>query len=806
MGVSSSRWETYSKWLESLVRDKTEGPLFDRKRDLYESSPPRMGELIHHFIALANAARRRGEPALLVFGAEDKEWRIVGIDGQHIFPGRRGVLLAEVEEQPYLLQQWHEEIERQYINAFRQWVEPRGELPDVDFECGPFDGKLVACLSIPPVPTKSPYRVLQGVDDKQKRKIEEMGLQPGACWRRIGANTFEVSPDSEVMQHSWHTLPFIPKEGWLAYLEQLACHFRYKEEGKVDPYLPLQARIQGEDQTADLSMVLKDFAHAGESRPAVLVLCGPPGCGKTTALGRLVYDLADAALADLKHPHGEWAPGRIRAPDQPTEIIPVFVSLRGLDPTEESIAEKFVGVLNMYGGSLMRLDQYAERECEPADVLTDRDIRFLVILDGLDEATDWTESVAEIQRFLGRYPHARFVVSCRATHLPNWLQEQVFHLVVSIEPLDLHQVRLFLDRSPWLEAIEGGDLLSRLRGLLTNPRKLSELGKRSPDDPGACTLGIALDSIVQGFLETEVQRFGGPGSSVLRDRWQERLQCLAYKMNAEGKGWIGKRRAQEILGDVLSWAEQVGFLEQRDTRVAFVDRSVQDYFAARAIMEQLDNETPQDSALEGCDKNPRRWVEAIRIAANLWPDDLTQEPMVGLLERVLTWSPVTVAQCIAERQTDVEELDFVERVCDGLIRLVEVDRVAADTFQRLLGDPDIRIREVALEVFRSCHAAPLIPYLEERAEREGDPDLRSKTITALEEVGSPRARELRAKFEEEYPPKQPLMDAEEQDQDIEAMSPCQTSMEDENDERDARPEATDGDADSQQGGHSEHHQ
>jgi hypothetical protein len=85
---------------KDIILNPTEGYIQDRKAQIYpiEASKEELAEYIKDLIALANSARTRGFDTYLIFGVNNQERKIIGIDGQDIKIPVRYESFATLEE------------------------------------------------------------------------------------------------------------------------------------------------------------------------------------------------------------------------------------------------------------------------------------------------------------------------------------------------------------------------------------------------------------------------------------------------------------------------------------------------------------------------------------------------------------------------------------------------------------------------------------------------------------------------------------------------------------------------------------
>ncbi|MFQ6102114.1 MAG: RNA-binding domain-containing protein [Anaerolineae bacterium] len=152
-----------------------ENGLMDRKSQLYRVYGRNIlksrADLIKDMIALANTARRRGKPAYLFFGVQDKPFSgagdpLPGIDGQYSRPTKpQDWDTLTIEEQ-------QERVGRDYQKIIADYV-----TPPMDFEYlwGYVDGKLVSYILIEYNPHEHPFEVKKKVASK-KRSTSNKGI------------------------------------------------------------------------------------------------------------------------------------------------------------------------------------------------------------------------------------------------------------------------------------------------------------------------------------------------------------------------------------------------------------------------------------------------------------------------------------------------------------------------------------------------------------------------------------------------------------------------------------------------------
>ena len=529
----------------------------------------------------------------------------------------------------------------------------------------------------------------------------------------------------------------------IAYLQSLVAHYEYWAE----KYTPLAGIAEVRAATAagprlDLPQLfmptgfeklvehgfgeqrrVERVAVDDDLRTAVnqyrrLVLLGEPGSGKTTTLWRLVYDYAQAALADADAP------------------LPLLVPLGGYTGAESPLAY----CQTHFGPPAERLATYL------------RDKRVILLLDALNEMPrrDYQPRVQRIERFLADYADLTVVVTCRVLDYVEALALEK----LEIKPLDLERQRAYLRRylgGQYGEALfwqlaggdDGADLWQRwtdadgtwaefwyreelpehLRWQLTWPQRdlwralreqlppLLELGRNPYMLAMLAQVYAAQGTIPQNrgrlfaaFVETLLAREEKRQEA---ERWPgveplcTALAQLAYAMQEEGErgtavdaNWAG----QQVTGalpdqtEALYLAASATLLELSDDTVRFVHQLLQEYFAALALQSKweagLDLSTfwPQDWVA------PSGWEETFVLLAGVVPE------MSSLVIDLLVVKPTLAASCIAESGGTPPPLAVMQQVQRTLVKLAtgaEVpipQRNAAGNALHEVGDPPPRCR------------------------------------------------------------------------------------------------------------------
>lgn len=163
-----------------------------------------------------------------------------------------------------------------------------------------------------------------------------------------------------------------------------------------------------------------------EEKPRIFLL-GRPGSGKTTFMKHIA----------LHAVRGGFRPS----------LLPVYISLRTLAETDESILDLFVKELDLCG--FPRGRDFLERALDRG--------KCVILLDGLDEITKSSKArVEEIRNLCDKYPENRYVVSCRiAAH------DYVLERFVDVEVADFDERQISTFITNWFasDPKKGADLL-----------------------------------------------------------------------------------------------------------------------------------------------------------------------------------------------------------------------------------------------------------------------------------------------------------------------------------------------------------
>jgi len=758
MKGESSNWSSYASLVRDRILHQAEGPTLDKKREHYyfdagmtddDGNPVdhcrKRADFLKDLIALANAARRQNEEAYLCLGiAEFDDWTIWGIEGRH--PRRNpNPTWATVEAHPEQMSQWAEGIQRTYMDFAKGYIEPG--LPEVHYETGWIDEQHLLGLLVIRPSLNAPSGFYLTEKARKRVQLKEMGLTPGYSWRRLGANNDPIEPQQrEWMLQSYREYPYISLAGWRAYLGKLS------EEVSDDPdqpdlYLPLQGHYQGE-RIEDVAEFLDQFVHSA-AMPNGLVVIGAPGCGKTTLLERLVHNLALEASQAIESTHGQpYVPGQIRALDYPKDApVPVLIRLWGFEYRRRDTPEsRFCHAMTNEAGNILKLDQHSS----PADVLKDRDLHFVVMLDGLDEISSRNNrqrTLSALAGFVADNPHTHFVITCRSDLLQDMGPEWGAYSQLYIEPMTPVQARQYLAGTVWGSLLDRDDILTGTLQLLCNPRRINALREADMLIP---SLGTVLESAIEGFLTEEHKKY--VHQQQVRFRLESKINRFAFQLLEQGLERIDEEQARAILSaKAFDWLYRAGLIVLRDGYCSFIEPIVRDYFAARQLLVLCRN-CKLSPAVRQITMCPDQWQRAIQIAANIWREDITAQPMGSLIAQL---QPKHRLQVIAERHVSrMMDLGIVETALDEYLQGIDV---SLTLLVQLLQDQAPAVQRAVIQAIETAHYMPAADALYDTGKRvpQGS-ELQWQIVSTLTNWGDPRGEELRPETKEETEEDEPI--------------------------------------------------
>ena len=418
-----------------------------------------------------------------------------------------------------------------------------------------------------------------------------------------------------------------------SYLEWLVRH--PLEGGR--PVIAVEAAIAGgSDEQGGLGeewAEIRQFEEVGDALRefGAMVLLGPPGSGKTTALRALLRELAEQGLSN-----------RSQSADE-ASLVPVMVGLEDYTSADVSPLE------------------YLRRRCRPElrAHLEDELLagRVCLLCDGLDEMprADYYRKVRKWRDLMETYESSQFVFTCRGHHYTSELHVQP----VEIRTWDDERIVLFLGReleadaaSCW-QLLRDGQLVDLARvPLLLTWTVMYYIATRGavPKSRGAL-LQYVTDRLI--IREREKAASGDVNADVVRAVLAE----IAYRVHA-GQTDLPVAEARAVCADkmsasfspagvspdtVLSFVSSMGMITERRGRLRFAQQRFQDYFAADALLERFAAGTDISNFWQngsGCESAVDGWRrEPWRVPAG-WPTSLWDEPTVlaaGLLDDPNPW-------------------------------------------------------------------------------------------------------------------------------------------------------------------------
>lgn len=365
---------------QSRFRENT---LVDLKRQMYRvrGNDKELAEFIRDMIALANASRRRGEPAYILFGVND--------DGTLLTEGIKGQVSKTTkpkgwdDENPSLFQkQQNDIIGRDFQERGLEYI-----TPDVEFEylAGWIDGVPFSYIHILPSHAE-PHAV------KKELFIHETGkkLRVGDCWIRRGESKY--GPLSKTEKQSlpcYREIPYINKSQWIDHLQNLSK--AYEQPIDADElYIPLTIDGTGTPLRDELDGFL------GNNRQ-ILVVTGMAGSGKTTFLKQYVGYRASIAQQDMDE-------------EKPLEWVPAFFDLSKQHPEQyESFIKSVVLCFDEFDLLRLRAGSHSQK------IFADRNLHFVICFDAFDEVPrNHRDHIAQfIQQFAQEFAHLKIIITSR---------------------------------------------------------------------------------------------------------------------------------------------------------------------------------------------------------------------------------------------------------------------------------------------------------------------------------------------------------------------------------------------------------
>ncbi len=587
-----------------------EGPLRDLKAELpiitgrgrYLES---LRDFIKDMIAFANTTRRRDEPAYILYGVKN-DGEIMGIRGQCT----QSPLPEDWDDDDpeKFDHQQNETIGRQLHQAVEHYV--RGGI-EFDYLAGQLEnGLLVGYIQIRPGYTSRPFEVKQELTERTTgRKL----LCRGDCWKREGESNVKVPENEKEFLYNCREYPYIPRQQWLNYLEQLAREMQPDED---EIYFPLMT-IENEGNLLDEEV--EKFLTSQEQQ--VLLIEGRPGIGKTTFVRRLVATLARQTSISLK------------TDEQPQGYVPVVFNLKGFtdEPLDKQIA---LGCFSIF--------QLKARKT-PERILLDRNIQFLICLDGFDEMDIQERNSRAIDRTLkeSKGSNLKVIITSRPEALPPQWQRD--YGVLHIAPFSEDQVFDYMNGK--LENSEGiyeflyseTELFELIRiplllkktvdifkpdGSTFEELEEDDFFPEANDPLAGVTVGDFIYKIFEGLLDHEEEKV------LSYDRWQKRmvwylsLGQLAFWIDGRPNKSASLRKGQEFLGTELQAVLNLGIL-QRDRRnsLRFSNLLALAFFAAleidRILKEEDDGLTKILKKISG---DPEFWHRCLNLLSDLSPE------------------------------------------------------------------------------------------------------------------------------------------------------------------------------------------
>ncbi len=442
--------ELFAHWVTRWA----EGPRLDFKSEVLKvDDEERQFKFARHLIAFANVARRTGKSCWMVFGVGKDETtgeRIV-LDVKSQYPGRKqpkdwskpAASIAELQA---------DGVEKIYTDLAKDWIDP---LPDFGLCYGEYEGKFVSYLHIEPRDGGKPYCLKRNYIPPKK---DETAHYKGDVFIRLGSSSIKVPPEQVRFLVPATEVAYLKRQDWQEIVEQA----KFDSEKFCDL---LMASPLYDTSGSPIFATVTERLQKGER---LIALIGNAGQGKTTVINALAWELAQQVNFDgLREYFGatDTSTDSLSVAKDleivPATRVPVKMELRkAFEDTATFEKELLKAVLGSIPND-KRLEHYWRI---PGS-------RWVLLLDGLDEITDWRRFADYLKTWIGQLPdNVQVVISSRPYAIGKMPEE------LRLAPLDPKQVFALLQQRLVDESPETADEnYSAIQSYLQNEPGVFEL-------------------------------------------------------------------------------------------------------------------------------------------------------------------------------------------------------------------------------------------------------------------------------------------------------------------------------------------